>query len=325
MPIPGLRRGENRWGRLPWLMDGRRDRRGMIGAFWFLSTMATATLASAGTAAGEGAGDAPPTRVASAKPSETTIPDRSAIAHPATHPSQSEASDEVHPTVKAKQAIAACKANYVNIRDYTCLFIKRERIGGILTSQQEMLMKARAEPLSFYMKFRRPHKGREAIFVTGRNNGKVKAHDVGIGKVIAGTMDLDPKGSMAMESSLHPITEAGIGHLIDTVAHHWSAELKPGESVIHFRENLRIGKSLCTMIESTHPLKHPNYRFYRVRLYIDRENGLPIRFEAYDWPARPGVEGELLEEYTYLDLKTNVGLTDLDFDTRNKAYSFGRF
>ena len=274
-------------------------------------------------------------RIASAKTSETTAADRSRIP---THLDPSLAnsnrvegdhsltgSAEIHPTAKAKHAIAECKAQYARLKDYTCLFIKRERIGGVLSSQHEMQMKARAEPLSFYMKFRRPHKGREAIYVAGKNNGKVKVHDVGLGKVIAGTMNLDPRGSMAMENSLHPITEAGIGKLIDTVAFHWNAELKPGESEIRFRDNLRIGQSLCTMIESTHPLKHPNYAFYRVRLYIDREHGLPIRFEAYDWPTRKGVEGELVEEYTYLDLKTNVGLTDLDFDASNRAYSFGRF
>ena len=65
--------------------------------------------------------------------------------------------------------------------------------------------------------------------------------------------------------------------------------------------------------------------FHRVRLYIDKELGLPIRFEAYDWPKHRGAEPELAEEYTYSELKLNVGLTELDFDVANSAYSFGRF
>jgi hypothetical protein len=32
-----------------------------------------------------------------------------------------------------------------------------------------------------------------------------------------------------------------------------------------------------------------------------------------------------MEEYSYTDLKTGVGLTDLDFDPANPRYSFGRF
>jgi hypothetical protein len=79
------------------------------------------------------------------------------------------------------------------------------------------------------------------------------------------------------------------------------------------------------MIESTHPQKHPSYLFHKIKVYIDREHGLPIRFEAYDWPKRPGHAPELLEEYTYDKLRLNVGLTDHDFDPANKQYSFGRF
>ena len=65
--------------------------------------------------------------------------------------------------------------------------------------------------------------------------------------------------------------------------------------------------------------------FHKVLLFIDREHGLPIRFEAYDWPRSPGAAPDLIEEYTYNDLKTNVGLTDRDFDPNNASYSFGRF
>jgi Protein of unknown function (DUF1571) len=39
-----------------------------------------------------------------------------------------------------------------------------------------------------------------------------------------------------------------------------------------------------------------------------------VRFEAYDWLAAGGnPQGELLECYSYIDLKFNVGLTDAAF------------
>ena len=60
------------------------------------------------------------------------------------------------------------------------------------------------------------------------------------------------------------------------------------------------------------------------QVYIDKENNLPIRFEAYDWP-KGGKAPDLMEEYTYSDLRVNVGLTPRDFDPANKSYSFGRF
>ncbi len=79
------------------------------------------------------------------------------------------------------------------------------------------------------------------------------------------------------------------------------------------------------MIETTHPREDPDFLFYQVRVYIDQELGLPIRFEAYDWPDGPDAEPVLVEEYSYTDLKVNVGLSDHDFDVSNAGYAFGRF
>jgi hypothetical protein len=79
------------------------------------------------------------------------------------------------------------------------------------------------------------------------------------------------------------------------------------------------------MIESIHPHRQARFFFHKVRVFIDSELNLPIRFEGYDWPKRPGTPAELVEEYSYIDLKLNVGLGEIDFDTANREYSFGRF
>lgn len=229
------------------------------------------------------------------------------------------------PIANAKQAIAACQARFAQVRDYTCTFHKRERIDGRLTAPHVMNMKARSNPHSVYFKFVWPNKGREAIYVAGRNGGRIVAHDVGIGKLFAGTMHLDPKGSMAMEANRHPVTDAGIGSLIETVARHWATELTPEDTQVAFHPNVRVGNHPCTVIETTHPRKHANLMFHKVKLYIDHEHGLPIRFEAYDWPKYPGARPELVEEYTYMNLRTNTGLREHDFDPANSQYSFGRF
>lgn len=226
---------------------------------------------------------------------------------------------------RARKAVADGRERFKLVHDYTCTFLKRERVGGRLVAQNVMQMKARSHPNSVYFRFQKPNKGREAIYVAGRNQNRLVAHDVGLGKIVAGTMVLDPLGEMAMEDCRHPITEAGIGALLDTLNDRWAAELTPGETLVTHHPQMKIGTHPCSMIETVHPGKSPKYLHHKVRLYIDSEHGLPIRFEAYDWPARPGVAAELVEEYTYLDLRTNVGLTDHDFDPHNHSYSFGRF
>jgi hypothetical protein len=261
-----------------------------------------------------GSDRAKPTRVA-LKPAATAAGSESAPASAAPE----------SPIARALREIAECQARYEAVTDYTCTFYKQERIAGRLTPVHIMAMKVRAKPQSIYLKFHQPARGREAIYVAGRHGGRVLAHDVGFNKLLAGTLQLEPRSSRAMEDCRHPITEAGIGPLLETVAKRWSLELRPEHSIMAFRDDMKVGTTPCSMIESIHPERRPEFLHHKVRVFIDQDLGLPIRFEAYDWPKHPGTEPELTEEYTYTGLKLNVGLEDSDFDTANSAYSFGRF
>ncbi|MDB5351880.1 MAG: hypothetical protein JWN86_3127 [Planctomycetota bacterium] len=259
-----------------------------------------------------------PTRIASI---DTAAPKAARMPTPTETPLPPAAPDLI---AEAKAAIASCKKTYASLQDYTCAFYKRERIEGQLSSHHHMQMKARTKPHSVYFKFVKPTAGREAIYIAGGYGGKALVHDVGIGKLLAGTLKVDPRGSMAMDGNLHPITEAGLGHMIDTILNAWHKELRHGESLVIMHHNAKVGNRTCLMIESVHPKKQPGFLFHMVKVYVDLELNLPIRFEAYDWP-RNGRPAELVEEYTYSNLKVNVGLTNRDFDPSNSSYSFGRF
>ncbi len=258
--------------------------------------------------------------------SQPGSPDRLAAAEKTTTrvPMKPVGTSPESPTQRAIRTIAECQERYDSVSDYTCTFFKRERISGKLIPAHVMSMKVRAKPQSIYLKFQQPAKGREAIYVAGRHSGKVLAHDVGINKLLAGTLQLAPTSSRAMEDCRHPITEAGIGPLLETLSRRWALELNQNESVVSF-DNMLIGEQRCLMIETMHPGRGGDFMFHKVRVYVDEELGLPIRFEAYDWPKHPGAEPELAEEYTYTNLKLNVGLNDMDFDVANGTYSFGRF
>ena len=293
---------------------------------WSETTRADEPAAPAQTpTASHDGSDAPKAQVASApndsKGSQRVI---DASAAPRSVPS-STGHIEADPIARARHLIAECKAKYLTVQDYTCTFFKRERIDGKLYTPHIMTMKARTKPASLYFKFIQPNSGREAIYVHGHYNNKIIAHDVGIGRVVAGTMHLDPKGGMAMEENRHPVTEAGLGNMIDLVKERWDTELHPGESVLVFHPQAKVGDRACLMIESIHPKRSTEFLFYKVKLFIDKELGLPIRFEAFEWPKHPGAEPDLMEEYTYMNLKINVDLKDRDFDPKNSQYSYGRF
>lgn len=290
---------------------------------WTVNALAGEPVAPAQTpTASHDGSDQPKAKVAEANKDGQRLLDRSSSVHAA--PSVS-GHVEADPIARARQVIAQCKAKFSTVEDYTCTFYKRERVDGKLYTPHVMTMKARTKPESLYFKFLQPNRGREAIFIQGRNNNKIVAHDVGLGRVVAGTMHLDPKGGMAMEENRHPVTEAGLGSMIDLVKERWDSELHPGESVLLFHPMAKVGDRHCLMVESIHPKRSPDFLFHKVKLYVDKELGLPIRFEAYDWPKHTGVEPELIEEYTYMNMKINTGLKEIDFDPSNRLYSYGRF
>ncbi len=68
--------------------------------------------------------------------------------------------------------------------------------------------------------------------------------------------------------------------------------------------------------------KTVEFEFFLAQIYIDVERLIPLKFASFSWPKTPDAAPELLEEYTYQDLKTNIGLNDADFDTKNPAYGF---
>ena len=88
----------------------------------------------------------------------------------------------------------------------------------------------------------------------------------------------------------------------------------------------RVGRSCtgqgCTLLEVVHPVQRPHFDFHIARIYIDDELRIPIRFASWEWPAVAGGSPQLLEEFTYLNIKLNVGLTDLDFDSGNPNYAY---
>jgi outer membrane lipoprotein-sorting protein len=234
-------------------------------------------------------------------------------ANPAEHP--------LDPALRmAQQAIANIDAN---IQDYSAVMVKRERIGGKLNEQEFMYIKIRHKPFSVYMYFLGPErlKGQEAIYVEGKNNGNLLGHGVGIRK-IAGTVPLQPTGALAMAGQRYPITEIGFLNLTKRLVEVAAADRNFGECEVKFFQGAKINKRSATCIQVVHPVPRKQFRFNKALVFVDDELNIPVRYEAYDWPATQGGPPQLLEEYTYTDIKINNGFTDADFDEHNPQYHF---
>lgn len=221
-----------------------------------------------------------------------------------------------------------------SIADYTCTLVKRERVKGVLNDHEYMFAKVRngkvqdgkvTTKFAVYLYFLKPEavKGREVLYIEGENNGKLIAKEGGLrGKVIPSVW-LNPDSPLAMNGNLYPITDIGLENLVVKLIERAEREKKAGgECEVQFMKGAKINGRVCTLLQVKHPVERPQFDFHLAQIFIDDEYQLPIRYAAYGWPDKEGGQPQLLEEYTYLNLKLNVGLGEGEFDPNNPNYKF---
>jgi len=211
-----------------------------------------------------------------------------------------------------------------NVRDYSAVLVRRERTGAKLGPRQSLRIKIRHKPFSVYVCALEPEsqKGDEAIYVEGENEGKLLGHTTGVMGKMLGTLRLDPQGTLAMQNQRYPITEMGVLNFCRRLIRTLEEDLNYEECEVKLLPGQKVNERACTAVEIIHPVRREHFRFHLARVLVDDELKTPIRHESYDWPQKPGAEPEIIEEYTYTDIKLNPGLTDGDFDPRNPEYGF---
>lgn len=210
--------------------------------------------------------------------------------------------------------------------DYTATVVKRERIKGKLGKAEHMEVKIRnpnasadlPQKLSVYIKFIAPsaNAGREVLWVDGRDDGQLHSYQFGI------PVSLQPTSSLAMMGNKYPITEIGILRLAEKLIEKGQRDRLLGSCRVEIFENEIIEGRSCKLIQVTHDNRHAQFDFHIAQVYIDNELQVPIRYAAYLWPESSDAAPLLEEEYTYSNLRLNVGLEDIDFDRENPAYHF---
>jgi len=217
-------------------------------------------------------------------------------------------------TMTSQEWILEAERALTNIESYTAVFHKQERVKGRLKAEEVVLLKFR-KPFKVYMRWLEgPGKGREAIYAGGWNHNRIKVHEPWMGTGFS--LDLDPRGAIAMGGSRHPITDAGLENFLrlldsnlrkDTSAEIMYREL--GEEIVYGSRSRKV--------EYLFPGERTKgYYCYRALINLATESKLPIKTSVYDW------DGLLVEDYGYETLKLDAGLTEADFDPTNPEYRF---
>jgi hypothetical protein len=231
-----------------------------------------------------------------------------------------------HPLKRPVDLANASLQQVRQTKDAAFILVKRERIKGKLSGFEAVQMKVREAPYSVYCQTLGPiqPKGREAIYVAGRNGGKAWVHVTGFQHKLLGTMSLDPNGNDMMDGNKYPMHTAGFVKMLENILTMYAAEAKfpAAESEVQIFQGAKVDGRSCTCVQVSHPVRRSEFPFQTSRVFYDDETNHPIRWEAYDWPAKPGDQPVLAEEYTYRNIQLNPGLGDKDFDPKNPAYGY---
>lgn len=225
-----------------------------------------------------------------------------------------------HPLMPALRHAKTCLGKAREMSGYECTFSKKEVVGSELISQS-MKMKVRHEPFSVYMYFLEPSKGREVIFVEGKNDNKLQVHETGLAALI-GTLSLAPEDSRVMAENRYPITRAGLKKMLESVVQQWEEETKYGETEVKYFQDAKVGDYKCRVIESSHPQPRKQFRFHMTRLWIDEKSGLAVRVQQFGFPKKKDAKPPMLEDYAFTSIKPEVRLSDRDFDVNNPSYNY---
>jgi hypothetical protein len=251
---------------------------------------------------------------------------------------------------RAMEALAYHRREHI---DFTATLVKRERIHRKLPPESRMQLKLRyrpveatspstgnssvdavsnpqfaTRPFDVYLKFLSPAStaGREVIWRQGENDDQLIVHEAGFLNLTR--LHLAPTSGLAMMGNRYPITDIGIEKLLEKLIEKGLRDRELGDCLVRVTDDLEIDGQTCQRIEILHPEptvtiagREIAFDFYRAIIDIDTVRNVPLHYASYRWP-KPGGEPELEEEYTYLDLKLNCGLSDQDFDPENSDYHY---
>ena len=196
-----------------------------------------------------------------------------------------------------------------SFQDYTCTFIKQERINGQLRPEQWIRVKYMDNPFCVAMQWvRNAPIGDRVLYVQGKNNGHMLVRPkVGLFRVlVGGAARRKPDSPEVMANSLRPVTMFGFRRSLESLLRVYELAAGRGECSTRFKGYKQVAGRRVLALERTLPPRK-DYPAKTVIWYLDVEHLVPLALKSYDWDDR------LVCSYVYKDVSFNVGLSEDDF------------
>jgi hypothetical protein len=196
--------------------------------------------------------------------------------------------------------------SYERVRDYVCLYEKEER--AISHGESQTIRLSFRQPFDVRMDWlnARGEVDQTAVYRAGANDGKVLARQKGFMGGLLGTLRLDPNESLALADSRHPVTEVGLGKIIE----HAQRDASNPQITSHFVGEEALDGRPAYKFEFAAQNNEPVLGLPDARtalIWVDRELKLPVKLELYD------AANALVERHRFKAVRVNVKLTDKTF------------
>ena len=129
-----------------------------------------------------------------------------------------------------------------------------------------------------------------------------------------GFQTLDTDDAKFLAENRHPITDWTMSAILDRVSAAVAREKTLNNPVEVYASDYKFAGLDVTRYEILTRRPHAFRYAHRMLVYVDKQTKLPVRFEAYDQPKSGATVGDLIEAYSFSDVKLNVGLGENAFD-----------
>jgi len=199
---------------------------------------------------------------------------------------------------KLQDVLATAKERLDALSTYQVNITRTERVGGSMQAEEEVVLSIRRNPKAVRLEWAKgPSKGREVIYSTAINDRMMYVNS-GNSALPIPRMSIPVDSPLALRNSRHPISEAGF----DTILDNLFKFLEPKTAAVG-----SDGKLVYKGIDRPKGLDQPCHLVERVtpkgetwQVYLDSRTLMPAMVSAVQTSS-----GELIERYTYRNLKPN--------------------
>ena len=189
-----------------------------------------------------------------------------------------------------------------NVKDYSAVLHKQERIDGELRKPQDIEFWFKEKPYSLYMQWvNNPGAIDRLLYIEGLNDGHMLVHPTGAFSWLK-SVKRKPKCPQALETSLRTADEFGFYRAMRSLHKTFSEAGKKQKYKIKYLGPAKVYGRQSVGMEVTIPRKN-NESGLRMFIFFDTEHILPIKYECYN------EKGKLKSKYAFSKLKINTGTT----------------